>query len=274
MILTLSAHFVQAQNIVNLIQNGDFSHSLDGWTPGVSRASTFPGYPQWGVAFNSSAPGKPPHAFLDVPGGGAAYLDSSPFLLSNGGFLRITFWGWNDPVVLGVQLKLEDGSLTALDSFVPPAVALGGHLLTKTYQFPANVTNHTIVVRFSCESNDPSEWNGVICDYQNAIATPSTLPQSSNPIPTPIPTNDGMGLAFALLGLGLAAVPIGVGLAFTSRRGSVQPYWFPDRYYGGYDYGLGWVCTRCGTTIDAYSRYCRRCGSWLVYWPTSWNTQP
>ena len=102
----------------NLVRNGDFSNGLTGWTVGVLKPSSFVGYPKWGI-FNTT-PWRPqvkPFAYLDVPGGAAAYLESDPFTLPSsqeGGWaLTATIWGLHDPTDCAGSDKIADGHLYA-----------------------------------------------------------------------------------------------------------------------------------------------------------------
>jgi 4-amino-4-deoxy-L-arabinose transferase-like glycosyltransferase len=181
----------------SLLRNGDFSNGLNGWTPGTIKPSRFPGYPRWGI-FNSTPwrLGTNPFAFLDVPGGAEAYLDSDPFQLpenQSGWTLQSTLWGFHDPTILQVQIKSKSGIYT-LDSFEPPKVELGEQPAGKSYFIPGNFTLQTIAVRLTCQGVNPTDSHGVYCGYddvaivagQRSATTPTTSPyfQSACTIPT------------------------------------------------------------------------------------------
>jgi hypothetical protein len=167
----------QNSAIQNLVRNGDFSNGLTGWTAGVLKTSTFGGYPNWGI-FNTT-PWRPqvhPFAYLDVPGGAAAYLESDPFLFSTnpeGGWaLTATLWGMHDPTILQVQIKSQAGFYT-LDSFETPKVELGQQPAMKYYLIPSNFTNRAVAVRFTCADMPPGHALGVFCGIDDIAVTPS-----------------------------------------------------------------------------------------------------
>ena len=167
----------QSTAIQNLVRNGDFSNGLTGWTAGVLKPSGFAGYPRWGI-FNTT-PWRPqvnPFAYLDVPGGAEAYLESDPFLLptnQEGGWaLEATLWGMHDPTILQVQIRTQIGIYT-LDSFEPPRVELGQQPAMKYYLIPGNFTGHAIAVWFTCESVNPSDGHGVLCGFDDVVVAPS-----------------------------------------------------------------------------------------------------
>jgi len=165
----LSVSPVEAQN---LVQNGDFSNGLAYWNPGILDSGSIPGYPKWGTyvyPFKGD-----PSAFLDVPGGAFAYLDSDPFFMPDVGFVQITFWGNRDPVVLGVQLKVEGGSIYVLDSVEPPRTEFGQTPVTKEYVLGTNVAGRNVAIRFVCRSY-PSSLVGAFCNYDDIHVTTRTM---------------------------------------------------------------------------------------------------
>lgn len=239
-----------AQSSQNLVPNGDFSNGLNGWTPGVIKPSAFPGYPKWGMFDTTNfRAGVNPFAFLDVPGGAEAYLDSSPFVLPNqpGNWtLDFLLWGLHDPTILGVQLKTPAG-FYSLDSFAPPKVELGQQPVTKHYSVPANFTGGTVTVRFTCEGVNPADSHGVYCAYDDVAVMP-TQTQTTHIVPAGSDLGPAVTLLFVGIGLALGAAGAGVGLAFRAPRTGV------------------YSCPLCGTHIEREWPFCRRCGTQLWNW--------
>ncbi len=200
----------------NLIRNGDFSNGLTGWTIGVIKPSSFAGYPKWGI-FNST-PWRPqvkPFAFLDVPGGAEAYLESDPFTLPSsqeGGWaLTATIWGMHDPTIVQVQIRSQMGTYT-LDSFEASKVELGEQPAMKYYFVPANFTNHAIAVWFTCEGVNPDEAHGVYCGFDNIAVTPSQIAAATRTVAVGLSESNLEGWA------ALFFVGIGLVLLFFRRR--------------------------------------------------------
>jgi hypothetical protein len=163
--LFASPGYSQSSASQNLVRNGDFSNGLTGWTVGVLKPSGFGGYPHWGIS--NTTPWRPqvkPFAYLDVPGGAEAYLESDPFMLPNkqGGWtLDLTLWGFHDPTILQVQIKTQGGIYT-LDSFETPKVELGQPPAMKHYSIPSNFTDQNIAVRYTCADTPPYHDHGVL----------------------------------------------------------------------------------------------------------------
>jgi hypothetical protein len=164
---------------VDLVRNGDFSNGLRNWHPGALSSGKLPGYPQWGTHID---PVKgDPSAFLDVPGGAFAYLDSDFFFMPDVGTLTVTVWGHRDPVVLGVQVKIEEGPVYVLDDIDPPKIDFGQNPTTKQYFLGTNVAHSNIAIRFVCRS-EPSFIVGTFCDYDDvSITTRATTTTTSAP---------------------------------------------------------------------------------------------
>jgi len=160
-------HLSQAQT-ENLVHNGDFSAGLAHWSPGILNAGSIPGYPRWGTYVYPTRGN--PSAFLDVPGGAFAYLDSDFFFMPNAGTLKVTLWGNHDPVVLGVQVKIEGGPVYVLDSLEPPRTEMGQTPVTKQYLLGDNVAGRSIAVRFVCRS-EPSFLVGTLCNYDDVFVS-------------------------------------------------------------------------------------------------------
>lgn len=266
-----SPGFAQSSASQSILRNGDFSNGLTGWTPGILRSSGFGGYPRWGI-FNSTPwrTGLNPFAFLDVPGGSAAYLDSDPFMLPNkpGGWtLDFTLWGLLSPTILEVQIKTQT-SIYTLDSFEPPKVELGQQPVMKHYSIPSNFTGQNIAVRFTCSDTPPYHAQGVYCGFDDIVVAPA----QSGPIATttsvqmqifPPSANAGAApglFAFVFIGLGLALGAAGAGIALAFRQSGSALYSCP---ICGARYQPGWPsCTRCGAQLYRWSR-CGRCGGYV-----------
>jgi hypothetical protein len=153
----------------NLIRNGDFSNGLSKWTPVVSdpgRAGD--GYPKWGIEVD-------PHvgiasAYLDVPAGAFAWLDSDPFFMPDTGTVSVTMWGHHDSVDLGVQVAVQGGPTFVLDHFDPPKTEHGQVPVTRGYVLGTNVAGRSIAIRLTCHDLD-DHWVGTFCDFANVIVT-------------------------------------------------------------------------------------------------------
>jgi hypothetical protein len=154
----------------NLVVNGSFTNGLANWTPGVLSSGSYSGYPKWGTEVYPSV-GRP-SAYLDVPGGAFAYLDSDPFYLPATGTLSLVMWGHHDPVVLGVQVVVQGGQTYVLDSFDPPKADLGQNPVTKQYPLLSNVVGQNIAVRLLCRS-ESQYATGTFCDYTDVDVTVS-----------------------------------------------------------------------------------------------------
>lgn len=169
----------------NLVRNGNFSNGLIGWSGGVLKQSGFATYPRWGI-YNTT-PWRTqidPFAYLDVPGGAKAYLESDPFLLpanQEGGWaLEATLWGMHDRTILQIQIRTQVGIYT-LDSFDPPKVELDQQPAMKYYLIPSNFTDHAIAIWFTCEGVNPSDGHGVMCGFDDIIVGPSQVVQANRP---------------------------------------------------------------------------------------------
>jgi hypothetical protein len=156
----------------NLVANGDFGNELMGWHPGTLDPGSIPGYPQWGTHVDPVRGN--PSAFLDVPGGAFAYLDSDFFFMPSVGSLTVTLWGHHDPVVLGVQVRIEGGPTIVLDDIDPPKWELAQTPVTNQYVLGTNVAGRNIAVRFVCRS-EPSFLVGTFCDYDDVSVTTNTV---------------------------------------------------------------------------------------------------
>ncbi len=174
----------------SLIHNGDFSNGLTGWTPGVLKPSGIKGYPRWGSSNGTlgdwgnvhwGSGGMKHSAYLDVPGGATAYLESDLFKLPDkeGEWtLDLTLGGAKSPTMLQVQLKTQIGIYT-LDSFETPKIELGQQPAIKHYSIPSNFTSQNIAVRFTCADVPPYHDDGVYCIF-GGIPTPSSdIPTSA-----------------------------------------------------------------------------------------------
>jgi hypothetical protein len=195
--------FAQSSASQNLLRNGDFSNGLTGWTKGVLKPShtnaSFGPYPK--IETVGTGPGA--HASLDVPGGGAAYLESDPFMLPDkrGGYtLNATVWAQFGPTILEIQLRTQMGIYT-VDSFEPPKVELGQQPVVKQYFIPTNFTGQNVALRFSCFDTPPGHHYAVYCKFSNVIIPPPPLPPV-NSVASSIVI--AMGLATAAAGVALA----------------------------------------------------------------------
>jgi hypothetical protein len=195
--------FAQSNVSQNVLRNGDFSNGFAGWTPGVLTPSGFGGYPRWGIWNASPWRNGYPFAYLDVPGGAAAYLESDPFLLpqKQGSWtLDATLWGQLSPTILQVQIKSQAGFYT-LDSFEPPKIELAQKPAMKHYLIPSNFTGQNIAVRFTCADTPPYHAQGVYCAITDIAAMPPPPPPNVNPV------------TFVFVAMGLATAAAGVALA-------------------------------------------------------------
>ena len=219
-----SAEFALAQN---LIRNGDFSNGLSNWTPVVSdHGGAGDGYPKWGVEVD-------PHvgitsAYLDVPAGAFAWLDSDSFFMPNTGTVRVTMWGHHDSVDLGVQVVVvgPGGAAFVLDHFDPPKTEYGGIPVTREYVLGTNVAWRNIAIRLTCHDFD-NHWVGTFCDFANVIVTseqppPPTVTVTAQPPPTvtvqppsPQPPTDLTPIAVAIVA---AAAIMGLVIYATRRH--------------------------------------------------------
>ena len=191
----------------NLLRNGDFSDGLTGWTPGVLRPSDHVGYPRWGLVGTVGTSGTSLSAYLDVSGGGAAYLESNPFLLPQASqvwTLNATLWGTLNPAVLQIEVRTQRGAYI-LDSLEPPRVQQGEQPIVKNYRIPLNFSGQDISLRFSC-ADIAGHANGVYCAFAGLAVSQAPAP------------NLYAALIMVAAGLGLAAGS--VALAHGSSSGS------------------------------------------------------
>jgi hypothetical protein len=157
----------------DLVSNGNFANGLANWTEGVLNSGSFSGYPHFGTEVDPSVGFT--SAYIDVPGGAFAYLDSNLFYLPTIGTLSLTMWGHKDPVILGVQVVVQGGPTYVLASFDPPKTQLGQNPVTKQYPLLNNVAGQTIAIRLACRS-EPQYATGTFCDYANVVVTSGSAP--------------------------------------------------------------------------------------------------
>jgi hypothetical protein len=169
----------------NLLQNGDFNDGLAHWNPGILDPGSVTGYPKWGTRVYQFR--GDPSAFLDAPGGAFAFLDSDFFLLPHPGILTATMWGNHDPVVLGVQVRIETGPIYVLDSFDPPKTEFGQNPVTREYTLGPELVGKSIAIRLLCRS-EPVYFVGTFCNFDDvsvtseSVATSTAGPSAEYPI--------------------------------------------------------------------------------------------
>ena len=258
-----------------LIPNGDFSNGLSGWTTGVLREGTglFQGYPKI-LIHNDVISGRQaykPSVALDVPGGTAAYVQSSYFLLSTPQKLKLEVFGHYQVTLATIQVVMEgDPNPIIIDNFPPPRVEVNELPITKEYSLGGDFVGKRIAIRLVGESiRGSKESQGVFVDYDDVsigeaappppppppvITTTTTgIPPPLPPPPIVIPSSDW--LPFALV---LAANAVAVAMIFIAIKASTTKRKLPT--YARFRSVYPSRCSNCGAEIEPTRLYCRRCG--------------
>jgi hypothetical protein len=173
----------------NLLQNGDFSAGLTGWTPTVVAAGVIPGFPQFNISTAGTcvpAQAGNPYFALNVPGQADGYIQQQVALpASPAASLRFVTWGNVDVTTATISIVTPDAQVHILQVFAPPPVQsdLFGDVFcsgltptTKSYDLSA-FAGQMVNVRIEATSGGS---NAAIANFDNVVV-------STDPCDSPAP---------------------------------------------------------------------------------------
>jgi len=175
----------------NLLQNGDFSAELTGWTQTVVAAGTMPGFPQFNISTSGvcvpTEAGNPYFA-LNVPGQADGYIEQQVALpAAPAASLRFLTWGQVTVTTATISIVTPDAQAHVLEVFTPPPIQTdffgtvfcsGVAPVEKAYDLSA-FAGQTVKVRIEATSGGS---NAAIANFDNVVL--STDPCNA-PVPPP-----------------------------------------------------------------------------------------